>query len=465
MPDGSVCKQTSSCSSRGSTIKNTQCGGAKNVTVVYPGQGPKPTCSIGVHSIGFDCSSHSIHSYTATTVPQQSTPSYVQTYPTTTVVSSPATTTSPVYSATTPASTPVSSPSTPISSPVYSMSTPTSAPVSSASTPASSPSLVTSTIYTTSVQTITSCASTVTNCPGHSTVLTTITVAVSTTVCPVTATQTSVQSVATSQVIYPNSTLSAPSSVYPVSSGVTTSSAGGYSVPASSPTVPGYSVSSPVSSASPLPYPSVLPQCLNTWIPMLSDCTSNTQADCYCPSESLVCSVYECLYAHGASSSDVASAQNYFKGICVNQIDSNPALLSCSSQVTGPTSYPTGPVTTVTVKSTAVVPCSQSGTAIPSSYSTSVVTTTVVVPQVVLTTVPGPASTVALVTGSPVPATPGAQTVPAPQSTFAAVTVPSNPGNSSSTPTPTPVTGSAPQTDLGFSCFVAASIFLAVFAL
>ena len=179
-----------------------------------------------------------------------------------------------------------------------------------------------------------------------------------------------------------------------------------------------------------------------------------------------MCSVYECLYAHGATASDIASAQNYFKGICVNQIGSNPAILSCSSEVSGVTTYPSGPVTTVIVKSTVVVPCSQSGTVIPSSSSTTVVTSSVVVPQVVLTTLPGPASTVALVTGSTAPAaTPtGAQTIPAPQTTLASVTVPGS-GSPSGTQTPSPFTGSAPQTGLGFSGFIAAAVFIAAFAL
>lgn len=426
MPDGSICKQTSACSKGGSVVKNSQCGGAKNVTVVYPGRGPKPTCSIGVHSIGFDCSSHSSPTYSATTPPQQTT-SWAQTYPTTTLVSVPATTTYAVYSA----------------------STPTSSPVYSASIPASSPSYTTSTIYTTTVQTITSCGPTVTNCPGHSTVLTTVTVALSTTVCPVTATETAVVPPYSAL----NTTYSAPAAPtsYAPSEVLTT-------VPAITTSAEGVAASS--SSVSPLPYPSILPQCLNTWVPLSTDCTSNAAADCYCPSETLVCSVYECLYAHGATDSEIASAQTYFKGLCVNQIGSNPAVLSCSSSVSGPSTYAaTGPVTTVTVSSTVVVPCSESGTVIPSSYSTTVVTTSVVVPQVVLTTLPGPASTVALVTGTPAPATYTAQTVPA----IASVTVHSN--SSSSTPTPTPIVNSASQNGFAFSSLMAAAIFIAVFAL
>lgn len=57
MPDGSKCKQYSSCSQGGTTLKNTQCGGAKSVDV-YLGshyKGGKSSCEIGLHHIGFDC--------------------------------------------------------------------------------------------------------------------------------------------------------------------------------------------------------------------------------------------------------------------------------------------------------------------------------------------------------------------------------------------------------------------------
>ncbi|OHE93383.1 adhesin protein Mad1 [Colletotrichum orchidophilum] len=58
MPDGSSCKHRSACSKSGTTVKNSQCGGAKNVTIVYPQQPSKPksTCGVGIHTIGFDCS-------------------------------------------------------------------------------------------------------------------------------------------------------------------------------------------------------------------------------------------------------------------------------------------------------------------------------------------------------------------------------------------------------------------------
>lgn len=57
MGDGSLCKSRHSCSQGGTTLKNTQCGGAKSVDV-YLGshyKGDKSECEIGFHRIDFDC--------------------------------------------------------------------------------------------------------------------------------------------------------------------------------------------------------------------------------------------------------------------------------------------------------------------------------------------------------------------------------------------------------------------------
>lgn len=58
MPDGKECKHRARCSKAGTTVENSQCGGAKNVTIVYPllPKPPKPDCGISVHNIQFDCS-------------------------------------------------------------------------------------------------------------------------------------------------------------------------------------------------------------------------------------------------------------------------------------------------------------------------------------------------------------------------------------------------------------------------
>ncbi len=129
MDDGSTCKQKFSCSKEGTSVKNTQCGGAKNVTVVLPTPPlSKPTCSVGIHSIGFNCPSScttttkaiSTHmSYTMPSVVSTTTP--VMTTPLSTHASS-----TPTSAASTPTTTPTS---------VASRSTPTSA--TSSSSPAS----------------------------------------------------------------------------------------------------------------------------------------------------------------------------------------------------------------------------------------------------------------------------------------------------------------------------------------
>ncbi|KAF2633559.1 hypothetical protein BU25DRAFT_405427 [Macroventuria anomochaeta] len=56
MEDGSKCKQVAPCSASGSTIQNTQCGGAKSVDVYLPKHDKSDKeCEIGFHNIGFDC--------------------------------------------------------------------------------------------------------------------------------------------------------------------------------------------------------------------------------------------------------------------------------------------------------------------------------------------------------------------------------------------------------------------------
>ncbi|KAI1193896.1 hypothetical protein F5X97DRAFT_336433 [Nemania serpens] len=108
MPDGSSCKHRSSCKSSGTVVKNTQCGGATDVTIVYPHQPnkPKDTCDYGIHHVSFDC--------------EGPKPTKQHSYPVNT----------PTY--------PANTPSYPVSTPSYAASTPSSS-ASSASSPASSP--------------------------------------------------------------------------------------------------------------------------------------------------------------------------------------------------------------------------------------------------------------------------------------------------------------------------------------
>ncbi|KAH0548636.1 hypothetical protein GP486_007820 [Trichoglossum hirsutum] len=57
MDDGSTCKHVSPCQASGSSVKNTQCGGAKAVTVQIPekDKGKGKSCNVGIHSIKFNC--------------------------------------------------------------------------------------------------------------------------------------------------------------------------------------------------------------------------------------------------------------------------------------------------------------------------------------------------------------------------------------------------------------------------
>lgn len=79
MPDGSSCKHRSSCSSQGTSVKNSQCGGATNVTVVYPtgqtGNNIPPastTCSVNIPTVSFACGSASSTVIASTSATAQS---------------------------------------------------------------------------------------------------------------------------------------------------------------------------------------------------------------------------------------------------------------------------------------------------------------------------------------------------------------------------------------------------------
>ncbi|KAI1141059.1 hypothetical protein F5Y05DRAFT_298099 [Hypoxylon sp. FL0543] len=468
MPDGSTCKHRSPCKASGTVIENTQCGGATDVTVVYPKQPKKPkdTCDIGIHHIDFDCSgpkpSKPAQSYSV------SIPTYATSVPSA-VTSSSSVATVSTYSASTPSissssSAPASSSyaaSTPASSFTYSASVPAGSSSSSAvvsssyavSTPSSSASqatsstaavgttssetvsassysvtsyLSTSTVFTTSVQTITSCAPTVTNCPAGSTAYTTVTIPVSTTICPVTETL-GVSTPATQPTGYPSSS-PAESASAPAGSSAQSSPV------ASSATLPASSSTSPAGPVETLPCPGVVPSCLNTWLFSVG-CKDNTDSACYCPDANFTQNIFNCLYAYGESDEVISEAISYFQGICAPFVPSNPGIATGAETITTiltatPTTIPAA-VTTIEVATTVVVPCTnEAGETIPSSSSTVTVSTSLTVPGVVFSTVTsGPSSTgVAVVPGTYVATAP-----------VAAPTAPAAP-----TATQTPAGGAAP---------------------
>ncbi|KAB8078933.1 hypothetical protein BDV29DRAFT_165557 [Aspergillus leporis] len=157
MPDGSACKHVSPCSPKGSVITNDQCGGAISVRFELAEHAKVDEVLLAIEKIEFDCGHGS----------KTPTPSHHQPSPSKT----------PNPSKTGHSSTPV----VPI---------PSSSGAVTSPTPSTPVKMTTSTVYTTSLVTITSCAPTVTNCPGDSTTVVTSTIAVSTTVCPVTPTDT-----------------------------------------------------------------------------------------------------------------------------------------------------------------------------------------------------------------------------------------------------------------------------------
>lgn len=413
MGDGSTCKQRSSCSSQGSTVKNSQCGGAKNVTIVYPsGQSgdkiPKAssTCGVSIPTVSFDCSSAS----STTTKYTQTHSSQIKTSTVPAIPGKPTATGPSGVKPSSPSET-GSKPSLPVgpSGPAGSQTTPVASqtpptPSSAESTSAVEvPSSVesttyeitstaitsfqtTSTVYSTSIQTITSCGPEVVSCPAEvskgQTATTTVVVAVSTTICPVTATQTSVfttsHAVTQTQGVPPPAGESSPAE----SGSVPESSTSELSPIAST------TAESPAAPTETLPCPTIVPACISTWN-FVVGCVDNADASCYCPDANFVQNVYQCLYAYGDSDETVAEAIQYFQGICGSYAGNNPAVATGATVTTYLTATATPPAsaTTIVVHETTVVPCTNSaGEILPSSSSTVTISTVLTVPQVALTT-------------------------------------------------------------------------------
>ncbi|PNH38308.1 hypothetical protein VD0004_g8511 [Verticillium dahliae] len=147
MPDGGLCKHRAPCSKQGTTVKNSHCGGAKNVTVVYPPQPnkPKTKCGVDIWKIGFDCDKPKPPTPPKYTNPPKTTLSTISVPSTTPVVSIPVSS-APVVSV--PVSVPVPSVpgySVPVESAPASSAPVVSVPASSApvvSAPASSAPVV-----------------------------------------------------------------------------------------------------------------------------------------------------------------------------------------------------------------------------------------------------------------------------------------------------------------------------------
>ncbi|KAK5246435.1 hypothetical protein LTS06_008236, partial [Exophiala xenobiotica] len=367
MPDGSTCKHTASCQSAGTTVENSQCGGAKGVTFQLPPSSGKSSCDVGIHSIGFDCSSSSpptppTTSTTTTPVKTTTTPAVGTTTTTTTPVvwttTSTTTTTTPVLQTTTTTTTPAKeTPTTTTTTPAVETTTTTTTPgkeipttTTTTTTPGqeTTPGTTTTTTTTwgkeTPTTTTTTPATTTTTTPGKETPPTTTSTTTTTpgqetsgttttTTTPgketppttwtstTTATTTTTPgketlSTTTTTTTTPATTLSTttPNKTFPpttISSSTTTTIS---TVPPPPP---------PESSA---PCPSVLPSCLNTWLSMMPSCSSNSDTKCFCPSASFIASVQECVSAWAGSDDEITAALSYLAGICADFVPQNPGI-------------------------------------------------------------------------------------------------------------------------------------------
>ncbi|KAI2781342.1 hypothetical protein F4815DRAFT_467192 [Daldinia loculata] len=482
MPDGSACKHRSPCKASGTVVENTQCGGATDVTVVYPKQPSKPkdSCDFGIHHIDFDCeapkpskpskpdtpSSSSVvvsssASYPASSLSASSVAVSSSSSPASSsvAVSSSASESSSVVASSSSSSATTSIPigvSSTVSVPTGSAST--SAPtlpypvvnstisateatisateaISSATEAISSTAdvssfsvtsyLTTSTVFTTSVQTITSCGPSVPNCPAGSNTVVTVTIPLSTTICPVTETI----GVSTPAVSTP-ATKPTESAAKPAESSVESTPTGPSGTsPASS------SSSTPAGPVETLPCPNVVPSCLNTWMFSVG-CKDNTDSACYCPDASFVKNIFTCLYAYGESDEVISEAISYFQGICAPFVPSNPGIATGADTITTIlTATPAAPpaaVTTIEVATTVVVPCTnEAGETIPSSSSTVTISTSLTVPGIVFSTATnGPSSTGVVIV-------PGTYVTTVPVATPTAETPASTPAPTGAAPYPT----------------------------
>jgi hypothetical protein len=409
MNDGSTCRQKSvPCKKDGSTIENTQCGGAKTVDV-YLGsnyKGSKSDCEIGLHHIGFDCNPGKPYTPPAQPSPPQAPPSSKP------AVSKPATTSPPVKSSAAPLSSTVSAPCEgeackPQSSPAASsppVQTPT---VHFSSQPpfANSSASLPPTIKTTKVTPPSEHSSTAILVGKSSTI-----------VAPPPAKESSASS------CNEGYGESCQASSVTASSPASTPGASKPAPPSLSASTPalGMSSSSPQPSSPSYPPPTVgevLPTCMNTWLQISTeDCKDNTATDCYCKNSKFTKNVIDCVQARCDTDEQTKKELQYLVGICAQYVPQNPGLVTnCPNDTFNNTpATPTGGVRSTGAPVNTPAP---SGAPTPSMPVTTIVygSTSLTVPQVHFTTetvIAGatPTAPVGLVPGVAPPQTPATTT-------------------------------------------------------
>ncbi|RMZ71606.1 adhesin Mad1 [Pyrenophora seminiperda CCB06] len=358
MEDGSKCKQLGSCSAGGSTLQNTQCGGAKSVDV-YLGahyKGDKDSCEIGFHNIGFDCNPGTPYTtpplpqIPATSTPVKASSSAVKASSSAVKASSSAVKAS--SSAVKASSSVVKSVATPPAS-SKPVATPTGGECKGESCyPASTPKTTTSAIKTTetpskSVPVSSGAPFGNSSAPAYT---------------PQTSAPVVVSSMATpkpqssSAVVPPTSESSAApgcgygescdeSSVAASSTktpeAATSSAAPKPSSPSyptgSSPSYPtGSSPSYPTgSSPPPLNITDVVPKCMNSWLQIsAAGCKDNTDSNCYCVKPEFTKNVIDCITARCGNDDAISKALQYFIGICADHVPKNPQIIGdCPSYI------------------------------------------------------------------------------------------------------------------------------------
>lgn len=268
MPDGSVCKQTNHCKPAGSTIVNSQCGGAKNVRIIYPKQVAeenqewKDECKVFCHKIKWHCSNELATSKSVSEVSGSANTATQKTSGRSQILSLTAT--------------------AGISSNLLSTYDTTSAPL------------------TASNKTFNGCGAESSECPGRN----------SSYIMPITAlTGTTVISAAELH-SQPNDTWR--SLVLPSETKSSSKSSVNHSQPPHFPWNPHY--------------PIVVPRCLNTFMYLKTQCKDNQDIACYCPNQEFVNAMFECIYAHGENDDIISQAAHFFQGICHSYLNVNPGI-------------------------------------------------------------------------------------------------------------------------------------------
>ncbi|KAI4106347.1 MAG: hypothetical protein LQ339_003084 [Xanthoria mediterranea] len=120
------------------------------------------------------------------------------------------------------------------------------------------------------------------------------------------------------------SPISPPAVATPASSTTANSPVGESSAPVIQPSSPAQA--SP-SQAPPAQYPSVLPNCMKTWI-TITTCKDTTDSSCYCLDAAFTKTVQECVSAWAANNNDVQGALSNLAGICADHVSNNPGIIT-----------------------------------------------------------------------------------------------------------------------------------------